>query len=46
VGVLEYHQHRPAPGFDFELVQERLEHLLAFELRADVEICGGARQRQ
>ena len=42
--VLKYHEHRPAAYFDFQLVQERLEQLLTFELRTDIEICGGARQ--
>jgi hypothetical protein len=46
VGVLEHHQHRPAPRRGFELVEQCLEQFLAFALRAEVEVCGGIRQRQ
>ncbi len=44
VGVLEHHQHRPAPRLGFELVEQCLEQLLAFALRAEVEVRGGTRQ--
>ena len=46
VGVLEHHQHRPAPRLGFELAEQRLEQLLPFALRAEVEVRGGTRQRQ
>ena len=46
VGVLEHHQHRPAPRLGFELAEQRLEQLLPLALRAEVEIRGGTRQRQ
>ena len=46
VGVLEHHQHRPVPRLGFELAEQRLEQLLAFALRAEVEVRGGTRQRQ
>ena len=46
VGVLEYHQHRPVPRLGFELAEQRLEQLLPFALRAEVEVRGGTRQRQ
>ena len=46
MGVLEHHQHRPAPRLGFELAEQRLEQLLPFALRAEVEVRGGTRQRQ
>jgi hypothetical protein len=41
MGVLEHHQHRPAPRLGFQLAEHRLEQLLAFALRAEVEVRSG-----
>ncbi len=46
MGVLEHHQHRPVPRLRYELVEQRLELLLPFALRTEVEVRGRARQRQ
>jgi hypothetical protein len=46
VGVLEHYQHRPVPRLGFELAEQRVEQLLPFALRAEVEFGGGTRQRQ
>ncbi len=46
MGVLEHHQHRPVPRLGFELAEQRVEQLLPFALRAEVEVGGRTRQRQ
>ena len=46
VGVLEHHQHRPLPQLGFELGEQCLEQFLAFALRAEGEVRGGAWQRK
>ena len=46
MGVLEHHQHRPAPCLGFELIEHRLEQLFPLALRAEVEVRGGTRQRK
>ena len=45
--VLKYRQHRPAPRRSFarELAEHRLEELLAFALRAEVERAAGSDRR-
>ena len=44
--VLEHHQNGVASRHHFELMQQRLEQLLAFALRAEGEVGRGVRQRQ
>src|SRR6516225_5915016 len=46
VGVLEHHQHRPAPYLGFELIKPCLEQFLPLALWAEGEIRGGTWQRK
>src|SRR5215471_18541768 len=46
MGILEHYEHRPAPRFAFELLQQRLQQLLPFALRTEAEVDAGTRQRE